>query len=269
MLGAMKMGAVSMRDGEERGLRRRLEVLLLAVQFLTRLPVPRDLPWSEARQAEAMAYLPLVGLGVGGIGAAVLWGAALVFPMVVAVLMSLAATLLVTGAFHEDGLADAADGLGGGVTRERALEIMRDSRIGSYGAVSLGVVLALKVAGLVALPLWVAVAVLALGHGISRYGAVLVMFRAHYARVEGAKFAPPRISGRGHGLALGSAVAMAGALVALVGGAGIMGLVGAAILGGVVTRAYLRKLGGFTGDCLGATQQMAELGLILGVLAWL
>ncbi|BDW85668.1 hypothetical protein MACH21_18450 [Roseicyclus marinus] len=199
MLGLAKMGAVLMRDGQEAGLRRRVEVFLLAVQFLTRLPVPRDLPWSEARQAEAMAYLPLVGLCVGGIGALVLWGAALVFPMPVAVLMSLAATLLVTGAFHEDGLADAADGLGGGVTRERALEIMRDSRIGSYGAVSLGIVLALKVAGLVALPLWMAVAVLALGHGISRYGAVLVMFRADYARVEGAKFAAPRISAGGMG----------------------------------------------------------------------
>lgn len=268
MLGLAKMGAVLMRDGEEAGLRRRVEVFLLAVQFLTRLPVPRDLPWSEARQAEAMAYLPLVGLGVGGIGALVLWGAALVFPMPVAVLLSLAATLLVTGAFHEDGLADAADGLGGGVTRERALEIMRDSRIGSYGAVSLGVVLALKVAGLVALPLWMAVAVLALGHGISRYGAVLVMFRADYARVEGAKFAAPRISAGGHGLALATAVAMAGALVVLVGPAGLVGLGAAAVLGWGVTRIYLRKLGGFTGDCLGATQQVVELGLILGVLAW-
>ncbi|MDG3040401.1 adenosylcobinamide-GDP ribazoletransferase [Roseicyclus marinus] len=261
-----------MRDtaetGGRAGLRRQVEVFLLAVQFLTRLPVPRDLPWSEERQAASMAYLPLVGLCVGAIGGLILWGAAQVFPMMVAVLMSLAATLWVTGAFHEDGLADAADGLGGGATQERALEIMRDSRIGSYGAVTLGVVLALKVAGLVALPLGMAVAVLALGHGISRYGAVLVMFLADYARAEGAKFAPPTISAGGHGVALASAVAMAAGLVALVGFAGVVGLLGSAILGGVVTRAYLRKLGGFTGDCLGATQQMAELGLILGVLAW-
>lgn len=248
---------------------REIQIFLLAVQFLTRLPVPRDLPFSEARLTEATRFFPLVGALVGAIGAGVLWAAALVFPMPVAVLLSTVATVAATGAFHEDGLADAADGLGGGLTRARALEIMRDSRIGTYGAVTLGLTLALKVAALSALPLAVALPLVALGHGISRYAPVAVVFAAPYAREEGAKFVAPTISAGGHAYALVAALGLAAALVWAIGPAALAGLAGAGLLAAGMARIYLRKLGGFTGDCLGATQQMAELGLILGVLAWL
>jgi adenosylcobinamide-GDP ribazoletransferase len=250
-------------------MKREIQVFALAVQFLTRLPVPRDLPFSEARLTEATKFFPLVGLLVGLIGAAVLWAGAALFPMPVAVILSVVATVAATGAFHEDGLADAADGLGGGMTRARALEIMRDSRIGTYGAVTLGLTLALKIAALAALPLAVALPLVALGHGISRYAPVAVVFTSAYAREEGAKFVAPTISAGGHALAALQAVLLLAGLVSLIGPAALAGVALGVVLALGMRRIYLRKLGGFTGDCLGATQQMAELGLILGVLAWL
>lgn len=248
---------------------REAQVFLLAVQFLTRLPVPRDLPFSERRQAEAAKYYPLVGLLIGALGAIVLWLTGQLFPMVIAVLLATAATIAATGALHEDGLADAADGVGGGLTRDKALEIMRDSRIGSYGILAVGLTLALKVAALSAMPLWIAVTTLCLAHVISRYAPVLVIFTAEYARAQGTKFAVPTISATGHYIALACAALAALILFALIGPAAFLGLGCSVFLALIVTRLYLRKLGGFTGDCLGATQQMAELGLYLGVLAWL
>jgi adenosylcobinamide-GDP ribazoletransferase len=182
----------------------------------------------------------------------------------------MAATLLATGAFHEDGLADAADGLGGGLTRERALEIMRDSRIGTYGALALGMALALKFAALAALAPADAAALVALGHGISRYAPVAVVARHPYARETGAKFTAPSVSAAGHRVALATTLALAAALALALGpGGALAALAGAALLAALGARRYLRRLGGYTGDCLGATQQMAELGLYLGALAWL
>ncbi|RBI83898.1 adenosylcobinamide-GDP ribazoletransferase [Rhodosalinus halophilus] len=252
------------------GWRDEIGVFALAVQFLTRLPVPQDLAFSEGRLLRATRYYPLVGLLVGAIGAGVLLTAAMLLPWPVAVLLSMAATLLATGAFHEDGLADAADGLGGGLTRERALEIMRDSRIGTYGALALGMALALKFAALAAFAPADAAALLILGHGISRYAPVAVVARHPYARETGAKFTAPSVSAAGHRAALATTLALAAALALALGpGGALAALAGAALLAALVARRYLRRLGGYTGDCLGATQQMAELGLYLGALAWL
>jgi len=245
------------------------EIFFLAVQFMTRLPVPEDLPYSEARMAEATRFFPLVGALVGGVAVCVFWLTAFVFPPVVAAILAIAATMLVTGALHEDGLADAADGLGGGTTREKALAIMRDSAVGTYGVVTLGVTLLLTIAALSLMPEFVAGAALWAGHVISRYAAVLVIFQLPYARGDdAAKFPAPSVSKEGH---LYAALVAGAAFVALwifVGAAALSGVLVAGILGFAITWLYQRKLGGFTGDCLGATQQMTQLGLLLGVLAW-
>ncbi|MCL3883410.1 adenosylcobinamide-GDP ribazoletransferase [Marivita sp. GX14005] len=246
------------------------QVFLLAVQFLTRLPVPRDLPFSNALLIRATRYYPLVGGLIGTVGALVLYGAAQVWTMGVAVLLSVAATILITGAFHEDGLADAADGLGGGLTRERALEIMRDSRIGTYGTGTLGLVLALKVAVLAAMTPGGAAAALIAGHMLSRMATVTIIATHDYARETGAKFVAPTVSRGGFRFALlASALPGLFALLWFGFGATLTALaVGAlAVLG--FRRIFLRKLGGYTGDCLGAVQQLAELGFYLGLAAWL
>ncbi|MDJ0823184.1 MAG: adenosylcobinamide-GDP ribazoletransferase [Paracoccaceae bacterium] len=246
------------------------ELFLLAVQFLTRLPVPRDLPFSDDLLIRATKYYPLVGVLIGAIGAAVLLISALALPPLVAVLLSLAATLLATGAFHEDGLADAADGIGGGLTAERALEIMRDSRIGTYGAVTLGTVLALKVALLASVQPGVAAILLVVGHGMGRMAAVHIIATTRYARDVGAKFVAPSVTPDGYRVALATAfVILCGLIVTLGPGLAFCAALGCIALAQAWRWVFVRKLGGYTGDCLGGTQQMGELGLYLGAVAWL
>ncbi|MEI6162580.1 MAG: adenosylcobinamide-GDP ribazoletransferase, partial [Roseococcus sp.] len=160
-------------------------IFLLAVQFLTRLPVPASAGFTPERLTAAARYYPLVGALVGGLVALVYWLALLAWPPGVAVLLSIAAGLALTGAFHEDGLADMFDGVGGGLTRKRALEIMKDSRIGTYGAAALILALALKAATLAALPAEVVILALVAGHGLSRFSAVLVIATSAYVRDHG------------------------------------------------------------------------------------
>ncbi|MCK0150932.1 adenosylcobinamide-GDP ribazoletransferase [Marivita sp. S6314] len=245
-------------------------VFLTAVQFLTRLPVPKDLPFSEDLMLRATRYYPLVGGVIGVIGAAVLWAASLALPMAVAVLLSMAATIFATGAFHEDGMADAADGLGGGMTRDRALEIMRDSRIGTYGTVALGMVLALKATVLTSLAVSDAVVAVILAHIVSRAATVQIVSMDSYAREVGAKFVTPTVVPGAYRFAM-----LTGALTLLVGavwfgiGAMLVAVAVAGVAAGVFRAMMLRKVQGYTGDCLGAIQQLSELGLYLGLALWL
>ena len=249
--------------------REELAVFLLAVQFLTRCPVPFPDLFTEARLTAAARYYPLVGLLVGGFAAAVFWLAQLVFPQALAVVLATAASLLATGAFHEDGFADACDGLGGGATREQALEIMRDSRLGTYGAAGLGLMLAAKVLALAAAPAALVPWLLVVAHASSRASAVLAIAGAEYVREAGT--AKPVAAGVVPGglvvaLATGAA-AVSGLWVAASPMAMLAGLAGLALGHRVMRHLYERKLGGYTGDCLGAVQQTGELGVYLGVLA--
>ena len=125
-----------------------LRLLLVAVQFLTRVPVPRWVGFKASWLNECARHLPLVGLGIGAFGALIWCAAAQVWPPTVAVLLSMVATVWLTGGFHEDGLSDTCDALGGAVSRDKALLIMKDSRIGAYGAISLVLMLGLKAATL-------------------------------------------------------------------------------------------------------------------------
>jgi cobalamin 5'-phosphate synthase/cobalamin synthase len=188
-----------------RRLAEELALLATAAQFLTRIPLPAADHFTEQRLAAAPRYFPLVGALVGALCAGVYIAALAVFPASVAVLLALAAGLLITGAFHEDGLADTFDGLGGG---DRALDVMRDSRIGTYGAVALLSVLALKCAALIALPPLAVFTALVVAHGLSRLSAVLVIVSSRYLRDEGTgKPTAPRsrwnraAAGAGHGRA--------------------------------------------------------------------
>jgi adenosylcobinamide-GDP ribazoletransferase len=244
--------------------------LLLALRFLTRLPVGAA-AFTPARMRAATGYFPVAGVAIGIFAAAAFLAAQSVFPPVVALLLATAATCLLTGALHEDGLADTADGLGGGATRERALEIMRDSRIGAYGALALGLTLALRIAALAAMPTGLAAMALVAGHGASRASSVLVIATSRYARPAGAgAFTAGGISRARLWLALATA-GLCLALLALAGGwRPALGATLGLAVGHIATRlAFERKLGGYTGDSLGATQQVSEVALYLGMLAWL
>lgn len=252
-------------------MREQWAILLLAIQFLTRVPVPASSGFTPERLTAATRYYPLVGAIIGGVAAMVYALALLAWPPLVAVLLSIAASLALTGAFHEDGLADMLDGVGGGLTRERALEIMKDSRIGTYGAAGLIVALALKAATLAAMP-WVSVALaLITGHALSRFSAIIVIATSNYVRDHGT--AKPVAEGVSRPSFLIAAATSLICCVALVLGLGpmaaLMGVLGLAIGHIAMRRIFERKIGGYTGDCLGATQQASELGLYLGLLAWL
>lgn len=242
----------------------------LAWQFLTRVPLPAPVGYSPARMAHAQRYLPAVGLLIGAAGAAVLALAATLLPAAPAVLMSMIATAALTGAFHEDGLADTLDGFGGR-DRARALEIMTDSRIGTFGAVGLGLVLALKATALVPMPTATAAAALVAGHAASRFSALVVVATSRYVRPAGTgAFTAQSLPAAGVAVAAAAALAGLGLLAAVTGAGAVLPALAGLAAGHVLARAlFERRLGGYTGDCLGATQQLSEAGFYLGILAWL
>ena len=164
-------------------LREEWAALLFAIQLLTRIPIPATLEFNEARQRNAVGYYPLAGGLVGIFAAAVWFGAYAVFPGPIPVLLSIIAGLMLTGALHEDGLADTMDGLGG-KDAATSLDIMRDSRVGVFGAVGLISILAVKATALAALPAATLPAGLLLAHVGSRVSLVLVVATSRYAGEE-------------------------------------------------------------------------------------
>jgi adenosylcobinamide-GDP ribazoletransferase len=249
-----------------------LRLALLALQFLTRVPVPAWVGYRDEWLHQCARHFPLVGLFIGAVAALALLGASALWPWPLAVLLSMAATLVLTGAFHEDGLADTFDALGGAVSRDKALAIMKDSRLGTYGTVALVMVLALKAASLFALGAQ-AVAALLLAHSVSRVLPVALIHGLPYAGDADAAKAKPlstRVSLGGVGVAALSGVALAGGLIGarwLGVGAVIASLVAVGLVALLMARWLRRRLGGFTGDTLGATQQLGELAIYLALIA--
>ncbi len=266
---------------------------LLAVQFFTRIPVTGRLAdwvgYSPELLRASAAHFPGVGVVVGAVAAAVFALLLAVLPdtaftPLVAAVLSTIATVLLTGGFHEDGLADVADGLGGGYTRERALEIMKDSRVGAFGAMALVLAPLCKLALLALLgsvegipaaleqsPFngWYVCAALWTGHIVSR-GLPLVMIRLlpHVGDTATSKSKPlaDQISTIGLliaflwcFMALALAALSLGAINLIVG----CGFAALALL--AMLRLFKRRLQGFTGDCLGTTQQVCEIAFYLGL----
>ncbi len=245
-------------------------IFMLAVQFLTRLPVPNGVAFSSERMSAATRYYPFVGLIIGALTAGVFFVATILLPNSISIIIAIAAAMMLTGAFHEDGLADTFDGVGGGVTKERALAIMKDSRIGVYGAAALVMVMLIKLAALTAMAPQMAIIGLVSAHCLSRYSSVVVIATSQYVREDGTgKHTAPGIS------AVGFAVATMTAIITLTAigfwlspWAALSSLLGLCF-GHVLMRLFFeRKLGGYTGDTLGAVQQMSEIGIYLGLLAW-
>lgn len=257
---------------------------LLAVQFFTRIPVRGRLAqwigWSPTLQRACAAHLPGVGWLVGAWAATWLWGVAMLLQAstwmpLVAAIFSTAATLWLTGGLHEDGLADVADGLGGFASPERALEIMKDSRVGAYGVMALVMVLLAKVALLALLVtqnLYAAVAVVCCVHVLSRLAPLTLMRALPYVgRLETSKTVhiigkQLQWSGVWTGVLWGTP-ALALLCTILPWNIGLYMLCVTAAATAVQGYWLQQRLGGITGDCLGACQQQAEI-VLLAVAAW-
>ena len=269
-----------------------LRHVLLALQFFTRIPLPagvaRWVGYSPALMKASTAHFPAMGWLVGGVAALVLglvvWGLAgigmsaipphdVVWLLValVAALLSTMATVLLTGAFHEDGLADVGDALGGSADRETALRIMKDSRLGTYGTITLLLVLLLKLCLLALLQvqgLAQAMLLVLAMHVLSRWAALLLPQWLPYVGgtpvaaggTSKARSLLERLDRRT--LWVSSLWALPAVLLVarVAGGAALLGvMVTLLLVVGGLGRFFRRRLGGITGDCMGATQQLAEV----------
>lgn len=233
--------------------------------YFTRLPVPALQQFDPAELNDAARYFPLVGWIVGGIAAGVFVLSVQLLPLMVSIVLSMATTIWLTGAFHEDGLADAMDGLGGGWEKQQMLEIMQDSRIGSYGAIALLLALLLKFSSLYHIDVHMLPWVMLAGHALSRLAAVLVIATQNYVKEEGkAKPLVQQLSTSSLAMAL-----IFGMLpMLLLPLNAMLALLPVMLLWCWFSLKLKQRLGGYTGDCLGAMQQMTELAFYLGLLMW-
>jgi len=247
-------------------LRRELTRFFGALRFFTRLPVPAWVGHDSDALARSAKYFPLIGLLVGTLAALAYVAASQFWPPAVAIVLSMACSIYVTGAFHEDGLSDTADGLGGGWDKERILAIMKDSRVGSYGVIALVLALLGKFVLLQAmLPDLLPLALIG-AHAFSRLCATALLARMDYVREDAQSKAKPLVARMSTAECL---LAAAFGLLPLLGLPWLQ-VLPALLLGGALTLwlagLFRRWLGGYTGDCLGAVQQLSEIGFYLGLL---
>ncbi|MEO9682420.1 MAG: adenosylcobinamide-GDP ribazoletransferase [Tateyamaria sp.] len=238
----------------------RLWDLPVAFVLLTRLPLP-PLPHSAFKQgARAVWAYPLVGLGLGLIVSGLTWLAALALPSVIVAGLVLGALVMLTGAMHEDGFADTADGLWGGNDAARRLEIMKDSRIGAYGVLALLLAMGLRWQGLVDVTWGGLITALV----VSRAMMVPLMRALSHARDNGLAHSVGRPEMGDVSLALGIAAVLA---VLFSGATGIIALIIAAAVTVGMGALAKTKIGGQTGDILGATQIATEIAVLLVLVA--
>ncbi len=238
-------------------LQQQLQRYFMAQMFLTRIPVPRQADWSDQQLAASTVYFPMVGILVGGLASlgwlVGYWG----WSAPLAAMLAVTVAVLATGAFHEDGLADSADGIGGAFAIEKKLAIMRDSRIGTYGSIALILVTLSKVAAITLLTPANAIPVLIGAHTIARWTSLPLIYNNIYVREHG--------TGKPFASAVTVKTVLAGsvftALVAtLCFGLNALAIIAFVIVSTLCAQWYLRvKLGGITGDALGAVNSLTEL----------
>ncbi|MEI8593014.1 adenosylcobinamide-GDP ribazoletransferase [Photobacterium sp. Hal280] len=249
-------------------LRYQYQLFCLAVSFFSRLPIPASTPYSDERMNRAGRYFALVGLILGILCAIAYNLSAALLPPQFAVFITMVFSLLLTGAFHEDGLTDMADGIGGGMTTERRLVIMKDSRIGTYGAATLIMALLGKFIMLSYLAVHTELAVvLLIAYTLSRTVAASLIFDMPYVSDTSTSKSKPLANAQTVPELLFSVAT--GILVCIVLAPDLaLVLIVAAVLFRIGFKAWLNaRLGGFTGDCLGAAQQLMELLIYLILIA--
>jgi len=240
-------------------MKKQLRILFTSVMFYTRIPVPRRTGFSKENLNKATGYFPFVGIMVGAIGGTIYWAAQHILPVSVSVLLCMITTILITGAFHEDAISDFCDGFGGGYSQEQILNIMKDSRIGTYGAIGLIMVLLSRYVLLSNIETAKFLAVIIAGNALSRLNAVFVIFSSEYVRNDETSKSKP--VGEKHGIfTLMLAIVFGLIPMIFIPFISTIIIISALIVTFLVFRWYIIKiLGGYTGDVLGAIQQISEL----------
>lgn len=243
-------------------LKRELNILLSAFLYFSRIQFPFKVEYRKENQAYILTWFPLVGIVVGGIGALVYWSATSFLPHLIAILLALAAMILSTGALHEDGWADVCDAFGGGYSKAQRLEIMKDSRLGTYATIGLIFLFALKISLLYKLSHSSIPIVIIATHALSRFPLLLVSKFWHNARATAESKSRHAVS----------ALSWQRIFVAFIIGIfpllflflKVLIVVPIVIFATLITAKYFEKrIGGYTGDCLGMMQQLNEILLLV------
>jgi len=244
-------------------LKNELKIFFTALMFYTRIPVPKSTGYSSENLNKATRYFPLVGIIVGAAGALVFYATSILFSIYSSILFSILSMILITGAFHEDALSDFCDGFGGGYTKEKILEIMKDSRIGTYGAIGLILLILMKIFLLAEIdPLKIPIILIA-AHALSRVNPVLLMFSSQYVREDITSKSKP-VGETKSIITLVIAIVLGLLPLILIPYQTIPFLLAAMLLIFLYFRYYVhKKLGGYTGDVLGALQQLSEVGFYI------
>jgi adenosylcobinamide-GDP ribazoletransferase len=252
-----------------------IKIFLTALMFYTRIPCPSFVDHDPDYINKATRYFPLIGWIVGGISFLFYWLSCFLFDTNIAVVISLIAGVLTTGAFHEDGLADVFDGFGGGWTKEKILDIMKDSRVGAYGAIAIVFLLLLKYIGLnnlVATKQFTNIQILILFityHSLARLAAINIVFTSTYSRDDETSKVKPIAKTNSYKEIVGAYFfgLLPLAFLTYFNIKFLIVLLPLLLLVFFSRRYFIKWIGGYTGDCLGAVEQMAELIIILTFVA--
>ena len=240
---------------------------LTALRFLTIIPVPGEQVFRDEDMGKSMAFFPLVGLLIGLVLAGIRYVLGMVLPSPVADILVIAVLVMMTGALHLDGLADTSDGLAGGKDRERTLAIMRDSRIGSFGVVGLVIILILKAAALIEIPAGIKREALMVMPVLGRWSTVQLATWINYAgKGYGTGLAFTQYVGRKEGLF--STIITAAIVAVIFGVRGVFVLLTVAVLTLFLGLFFKKRIGGVTGDIMGAVCEISEVGVLILICAF-
>ena len=240
-----------------------LKLFFLAFSFYTRLPAPKNQDYSQLPQASI--FLPLIGWVVGGLTGLCFYLANMLWAQTTAVILALIAGILLTGAFHEDGFADVCDGFGGGYDKQHILDIMKDSQIGAYGALGLVLLMSLKISLLSSLTAASVPFVLFAGHSLSRLQPLLLMCQYGYTRSGSSKGSAAAYKPSKQELLFAGAFALLPlVLLPLQCSLAVPFML---LINWQLGCYFYRQIGGYTGDCLGTSQQVGETVFYLTISA--
>lgn len=251
-------------------------IFFTALMFYTRIPCPKNIDHSPEYINKATRYFPLIGWIVGAISFVVFYLSLFFFDTNIAVLFSIIAGILVTGAFHEDGLADVFDGFGGGWTKAKILEIMKDSRVGAYGVIALIFLFGIKYLSLNGLLLkidrtnYLLYALIFISyHSLARFTAINIVFTSQYSREDETSKAKPIAKAHSYKEIIGAYFFGLLPLLALcfINWKFILVLFPLFLLYFFSKRYFQKWIDGYTGDCLGAVEQLAECLILITFLA--
>lgn len=243
-----------------------IRIFFTALIFYTRIPCPQWVDHSEEYLNKATRYFPFIGWIVGTATAAVAYGLHFIFPVSICIIFSLITSVLLTGAFHEDGFADVCDGFGGGWTKEKILDIMKDSRIGAYGVVGLALLFFFKIFLLIELMninVWFCVKAIILAHVLSRFTTVTIIYTHSYCRDDATSKIKPiakKLSDKNFWI---SALWIIPAFLLFQNAWIFLAFIPVYVMKIYLAKYFTKWIGGYTGDCLGAAQQVTEIITLL------